>query len=102
MFSVNTTSQLQSLGTRLKDARLERNESQQRFAARLGVSVPTLRKMEKGDPTVAVGTWAQALWLLDRVADLDKVLAPTSLFAEWDRRQALKKRQRAGRGKNQC
>ena len=100
MLSNNASSQLQSLGTRLKEARLERDESQQRFAARLGVSVPTLRKMEKGDPTAAVGTWAQALWLLDRVEDLDKLLAPTSLFAQWDKRQAPKKRQRASRGKN--
>ena len=85
---------------RLKEARLERNESQQLFAARLGVSVPTLRKMEKGDHTVAIGTWAQALWLFDHLEDLDKVLAHTSLFAEWDRRQAPKKRRRASKRKS--
>jgi transcriptional regulator with XRE-family HTH domain len=100
MFSDNITTKLQSLGTRLKEARLERNESQKRFTARLGVSIPTLRKMEKGDPTVAVGTWAQALWLLDRVEDLDKILAHTSLFAEWNNRQPPQNRQRAGKRKN--
>ena len=97
MFSDVVNIQLQSLGTRLKDARLKRNESQKQFTARLGVSVPTYRKMEKGDPTVAVGTWAQTLWLLDRLDDLDKVLARTSLFEEWENRQAPKKRQRAGK-----
>lgn len=100
MFSDNIKTRLHSLGTRLKDARLERDESQQRFAARLSVSVPTLRKMEKGDPTVAVGTWAQALWLLDRLEDLDKVLAATSLFAEWDKSRAPQKRRRASKRKS--
>ena len=99
MFSDIVNSRLQSLGERLKEARLERNESQQRFAARLGMSVPTLRKMEKGDPTVSVGSWAQALWLLDRVEDLEKVLARASLFEEWENRQAPKKRLRAGKRK---
>lgn len=100
MFSDNIKTRLQSLGMRLKEARLDRNESQKRFAARLGVSVPTYRKMEKGDPTVAVGTWAEALWLLDRLEDLDKVLAHTSLFEEWENRQAPKKRRRAGKRKS--
>ena len=100
MFSDIVNVRLQSLGTRLKEARLKRNESQKRFAARLGVSVPTCRKMEKGDPTVAVGTWARALWLLDRVDDLDKILARTSLFEEWENRQAPKKRLRAGKRKS--
>ncbi len=97
MLSAVVNNRLRSLGIRLKDARLGRNESQKRFAARLGVSVPTCRKMEKGDPSVAVGTWAQALWLLDRVEDLDKVLARTSLFEEWENRQQPKKRLRAGK-----
>lgn len=100
MFSDNISSKLQSLGTRLKEARLERNESQKRFTARLGVSIPTLRKMEKGDPTVAVGTWAQALWLIDRAEDLDKILAHTALFAEWNNRQPPQNHQRAGKRKN--
>jgi len=42
---------LQALGTRLREERLRRNETQALFAARVGVSVPTLRKMEAGDPS---------------------------------------------------
>ncbi len=97
MLSENTDTHLRSLGGRLRDARLERNESQQLFSARLGVSVPTLRKMENGDPSVAIGTWARALWLLDRLEDLDGILAPSSLFSEWEKEQAPKKRLRAGK-----
>lgn len=99
MLSDNIDTHLQSLGGRLRDSRLERNESQQRFSARLSVSVPTLRKMENGDPSVAIGTWARALWLLDRLEELDKILARTSLFSEWEKEQAPKKRMRAGKRK---
>lgn len=35
------------------------------MAGRLGVSLPTLRKLENGDPGVALGTFLTALWLLD-------------------------------------
>ena len=45
---------LTKLGERLKSVRLDRNETQDRFAARMGVSVPTLRNMEKGDPAVRI------------------------------------------------
>ena len=99
MLSEDTDDHLRSLGGRLRDSRLERNESQQLFSDRLGVSVPTLRKMENGDPSVAIGTWAQALWLLDRLEELDTILAPSSLFSEWEKEQAPKKRLRAGKRK---
>ena len=99
MLSEDTDDHLRSLGGRLRDSRLERNESQQLFSTRLGVSVPTLRKMENGDPSVAIGTWARALWLLDRLEELDTILAPSSLFSEWEKEQAPKKRLRAGKRK---
>lgn len=66
-------SSLQALGERLALARLRRKESQRRWAARLGVSVPTLIRLEKGDPSVGMGIYASALWLLglsDGIADL--------------------------------
>ena len=97
MFSYKIDDRLRALGRRFKEFRLDRNESQQRFAARLGVSIPTLRKLEKGDPSVAIGTWAQGLWLLDHIEDLDKILMQTSLFAKWESRQRTKKRQRASK-----
>lgn len=83
---------LQSLGSRLRDERLRRNETQGMFASRIGVSVPTLRKMESGDPTVLVGYWSIALDVLDRAGELDALLAePEDLFAKYDQ---LKTRQR--------
>ena len=73
---LHTTSALGSLGQRLRQERLKRNESQATFAARMGVSIPTLRKMEAGDSTVQIGHWAAALDILNRSDDLKSLLAP--------------------------
>jgi len=81
MFSENIQSILQQLGDRLRAERVARNESQTRFAARIGVSVPTLRRMEQGDATAQIGHWLTALTLLGRIADAEALLAPRySLF----------------------
>ena len=64
MVSINPYPALNELGARLRAERLARNEPQARFAARLGVSVPTLRRMEQGDPTAQIGHWLVALELL--------------------------------------
>ncbi len=81
MFSKNVQSVLQQLGDRLRAERVARNESQTRFAARIGVSVPTLRRMEQGDATAQIGHWLTALTLLGRIADAETLLAPRySLF----------------------
>jgi transcriptional regulator with XRE-family HTH domain len=88
---------LYNLGLRLRAERLKRNESQSTFAARIGVSVPTLRKMEGGDPTVTIGKWAAVLDVLDRTKDLEAVLAePEDLFAKYDNLNASP-RQRASK-----
>lgn len=69
--------------------RLRRDEAQALFAARLGVSVPTLRKMEEGSPSVLIGHWVAALEILDRAGDLEKVLAePEDLFEKMAQREA--------------
>lgn len=81
MFSEITLNLLQNLGSRLRAERLARNESQARFAARIGVSIPTLRRMEQGDASAQIGHWLTALTLLNRSADVESLLAPRySLF----------------------
>ncbi len=95
MLSVESKEKIIQLGKRLRENRLDCDEAQERFAARLGVSVPTLRKMENGDPTVKIGTWIEALWLLNRLSDVDSVLKKDqTLFDEGETKQ-IKKRQRA-------
>ena len=81
MFSDTAQPVLQQLGDRLRAERVARNESQTRFAARIGVSVPTLRRMEQGDATAQIGHWLTALTLLGRIAEAETLLAPRySLF----------------------
>ena len=42
----------------------------------MGVSVPTLQRLEAGDPGGGIGIVATALWLLRRDGELGKLAAP--------------------------
>ena len=98
MISNESLEGLSRLGRQLRELRLERNDRQSDFAARLGVSVPTLRKLEQGDPTVAIGTWIDAVWLVGRLDKLIKVLEPrSSLFDQWEAQRQRKARKRASK-----
>lgn len=63
-------SSLHQLGQNLAIARKRRRESQRTWASRIGISIPTLRRMEQGDPTVAMGNYATALWMMGRAPAL--------------------------------
>jgi transcriptional regulator with XRE-family HTH domain len=54
------------------------HEPQAEFAARVGVSRPTLSRMEQGDPTQAIGYWLRALRLLDRFDEFERLFGPPS------------------------
>lgn len=95
MVSHNMSDPLSRLGSRLRAERLARNEPQARFAARLGVSVPTLRRMEQGDATAQIGHWLAALDLLGRLADFESLLTPR--YSLFDIAATPKTRQRARR-----
>lgn len=56
---------LQALGARLALARKERGYSQRAFSDIAEMSMPTIVKMEQGAPTVQIGYYARAAWLLD-------------------------------------
>lgn len=92
----DTIQSLAALGVRLRTARIDKGDSQALFAQRLGVSIPTLRDMETGSATVAIGTWVAALWMLSRLADIDHVLVQQeSLFRRVEK--AAQPRRRAPR-----
>ena len=57
---------MRKLGADLATARKLRKQSMADWAARLNVSVPTLRRMESGDPAVSMAVYATALWLINR------------------------------------
>jgi len=67
---------LRALGENLAIARVRRRESQRVWARRLGISVPTLIRMERGDPGVGAGIYATALWLIGAVGGLPDLAAP--------------------------
>jgi transcriptional regulator with XRE-family HTH domain len=69
---------LARLGENLSIARKRRKESQRAWAMRIGISVPTLIRMEKGDPSVGMGVYASAMWLMGRVQALPEVAAPAA------------------------
>ena len=64
---------MRAFGQRLKAARLRRRISTILFAERMGVSRDTLNRMEKGDATIAFGTYMRALRVLGLDKDMDLV-----------------------------
>lgn len=72
----STLAALAQLGADLAVARLRRKESLKTWAKRLGVSVPTLMRLEAGEPSVSLGVLATALWLIGRDAALVNLAAP--------------------------
>jgi transcriptional regulator with XRE-family HTH domain len=69
---------LRRLGENLAIARTRRRESQRAWAKRLGCSVPTLIRLERGDPGVSMGIYATALWLMGQIAAVPELAAPAN------------------------
>ena len=72
----STVAALEQLGADLAVARLRRKESLKTWAKRIGVSVPTLLRLEAGEPSVSLGVLATALWLIGRDATLATLATP--------------------------
>lgn len=80
---------LRKLGSDIRDARRRRRIPTAVMAERVMVSRPTLRKVERGDPSVSFGTYATALYVLgmiDRLADFaDPSNDPVGMALEEER-----------------
>ena len=88
----------QSLGQRLKDARLRRRFSMETVCARADISRPTLYKIEKGDPSVAFGHYVQVLRVLGLLDDLAQI-AKDDVLGRRLQDESLPRRKRAPRKK---
>ncbi len=77
---------LRALGARLRRQRLRAAEPQIRAASRIGVSLPTYRKLEQGDPSAQIGIWVRALRIYGALEGM-QLLFPESLFDEAPDRQ---------------
>lgn len=71
-----TATSLEKLGLHLAVARLRRRESLRTWAKRMGVTTATLQRLEGGDPTVSMGVYATALWLIQRDHALGQIALP--------------------------
>lgn len=71
---MDSVKELVRLGERLRGWRIRAEQTQSEFAARIGVSVPTLRRMEKGDPNTAMRYWVEAVAALGREKDIQDIL----------------------------
>lgn len=67
--------QLAALGERLRAARLRRKLTQAMVAERVGVSLPTIRKLESGDPSSSLATVMRVLQVLGLSNDIDTLAA---------------------------
>ena len=90
---------LDTMGEQIKLARLRRKLSVELVAERAGISRATLWAVEKGSPTVAIGTYAAVLHAL---GGMDKDFEQVAKDDEFGRKLQdlnLPSRQRAKRGK---
>lgn len=85
---------LKELGENLAIARVRRRETQRAWARRIGVSIPTLIRLERGDPGVGIGIVATALWMLGRAQALPELADPGKDRGALERevREAVKRR----------
>lgn len=67
---------LREIGQAIKAARLRRRQPASDLASRVGVSLPTLRKLENGDPTVSLGVFAKAAWVLGLLPAVRSAVSP--------------------------
>ncbi|MCC6662694.1 MAG: helix-turn-helix transcriptional regulator [Polyangiaceae bacterium] len=71
--------QLAALGERLAAARKRRRMTQGTLAARAGISIPTLRKLEQGEAGISISAVVRILQVLGLAADLDRLAADDEL-----------------------
>ena len=69
---------LKALGENLKVARLRRRLPQSQVAARAGISLNTLAKVEAGDPGVAIGNVAAVMQAIGLGTPLSEIASPAS------------------------
>lgn len=80
-----------ALGLRLRQARIKAQLTQAMLAARSGVSIRVISRMEQGDTTVTLGRWLKVSGVLGLLNSWDTVLmVPEDPFEQYDREQSEK------------
>ena len=66
--------QIEQLAQSIVVQRKSRGETQAQWASKLGISQPTMARIERGDPAVAMATYVSCLWQLNPALDLGQLL----------------------------
>ena len=80
--------QIELLAQNIVLARKRRNETQAQWAKKLGVSQPTMARIERGDPSVAMASYVMCMWLINQAAGLADLIAPQNDHASLEREVA--------------
>lgn len=90
---------LEIMGKQIKMARLRRNLATELVAERAGISRATLWAVEKGTPTVSIGTYAAVLHALGGMDKDFEIIAKDDVFGRKLQDLNIQTRGRAKRGK---
>jgi len=77
--------QIELLARNIVIARKRRGETQSQWARKLGVSLPTMARIERGDPSVAMASYVMCLWLVNPAMGLADLIAPQRDHAALER-----------------
>ncbi|AVS66363.1 transcriptional regulator [Paracidovorax avenae] len=80
--------QIGQLAENIATARKRRGETQAQWARKLGVSQPTMARIERGDPSVAMASYVMCLWLINQAQGLADLAAPAHDRAALEREVA--------------
>lgn len=92
--------QIDLLAQNIALARKRRKETQAQWAKRLGVSQPTMARIEKGDPSVAMASYVMCMWLIQPDCSLADLIAPQHDTIALEREIAKVQPRRAPVGSN--
>ncbi len=85
-FTIEEEELLQKLGLRLRKSRILRGDKQKHLAARTGISMTIIGRIEKGDPSVSFGRYLKVASALNLLDTMDNVfLEEADPFDEYDK-----------------
>lgn len=77
--------QIEQLARHIAIARKRRGETQAQWARKLGVSQPTMARIERGDPSVAMASYVMCMWLIQPDHGLADLISPPNDRAALER-----------------
>ena len=87
--------QIEQLAQNIVIARKRRGESQAQWAQKLGISQPTMARIERGDPSVAMASYVMCMWLINPNNRLADLIAPLNDHAALENEVAKVRAKRA-------